>query len=108
MKAGSLLGPLPLGFLPSLRTVSPKALLTSLSMLIGTNAQSRALKGLPTTDAPAPEPPTWLAMHEFDEAVSVSELDNTPDAQNLLRSAKKVEKVAYRLVKALGSQWFHE
>jgi hypothetical protein len=33
-----------------------------------TNAQSRALKGLPTTDEPHPEPSTWLAMHEFAEA----------------------------------------
>lgn len=30
-----------------------------------TNAQSRKLKGLPTTDEPHPEPPTWLAIHEF-------------------------------------------
>ncbi|KAG9191061.1 hypothetical protein G6011_09149 [Alternaria panax] len=30
-----------------------------------TNAQSRALKGLSTTDEPHPEPSTWLAMHEF-------------------------------------------
>lgn len=30
-----------------------------------TNAQSRALKGLPTTDEPRPEPSTWLAIHEF-------------------------------------------
>ena len=30
-----------------------------------TNAQSRALKGLPTTDEPHPEPSTWMAMHEF-------------------------------------------
>jgi hypothetical protein len=33
-----------------------------------TNAQSRALKGLPTTDEPHPEPSTWLAMHEFADA----------------------------------------
>ncbi|EUC46280.1 hypothetical protein COCMIDRAFT_93314 [Bipolaris oryzae ATCC 44560] len=30
-----------------------------------TNAQSRALKGLPTIDEPHPEPSTWLAIHEF-------------------------------------------
>jgi hypothetical protein len=30
-----------------------------------TNAQSRALKGLATTDEPCPEPSTWLAIHEF-------------------------------------------
>lgn len=32
-----------------------------------TNAQSRRLKGLPTSDEPSPEPSTHLAMHEFDE-----------------------------------------
>lgn len=32
-----------------------------------TNAQSRALKGLPTTDEPVPEPMTWLAIHEFSQ-----------------------------------------
>lgn len=31
------------------------------------NAQSRALKGLPTNDEPHPEPSTWLAVHEFEE-----------------------------------------
>ena len=74
-----------------------------------TNAQSRALKGLPTTDAPAPEPPTWLAMHEFEEVISLpAELENTPNAEKVLGRAKKVEKNVYRLVKALGSQWFHD
>ena len=78
-------------------------------MYARTNSQSRALKGLPTTDAPAPEPPTWLAMHEFDEVVGLpAELETTPNAQKMLEGAKKVEKVVYRLVKALGTQWFHK
>jgi hypothetical protein len=29
------------------------------------NAQTRKLKGLPTTDGPLPEPSKWLAIHEF-------------------------------------------
>lgn len=37
-----------------------------------TNAQSRALKGLPTTDEPYPEPSAWLAVHEFSEEPSAS------------------------------------
>jgi hypothetical protein len=32
-----------------------------------TNAQSRKLKGLPTTDEPSLDPSTHLMMHEFDE-----------------------------------------
>ena len=74
-----------------------------------TNAQSRALKGLPTTDAPAPEPPTWLAMHEFDEVVRMpSELEDTPSAKKVLGGAKQVERIVYRLAKGLGSKWFFE
>ncbi|KAK3707111.1 hypothetical protein LTR37_012280 [Vermiconidia calcicola] len=72
-----------------------------------TNAQSRALKGLPTTDAPAPEPPTFLALHEFGGVVDFpTELDSTPNAQKMLRGAKQVERVVYRLAKGLGTQWF--
>jgi hypothetical protein len=32
-----------------------------------TNAQSRKLKGLPSTDESSPEPSTWLTIHEFEE-----------------------------------------
>ena len=74
-----------------------------------TNAQSRKLKGLPTTDAPAPEPPTWTAIHEFDDIVSMpSELESTPNAQKILGKAKQVERVVYRLAKALGEQQFFD
>ena len=48
-------------------------------------------------------------MHEFGEVISLPpEIENTPNAENVLGGAKKVEKIVYRLVKALGSQWFHE
>lgn len=74
-----------------------------------TNAQSRALKGLPTTDAPAPEPPTWLAMHELEEASRVPpELEKTPGAEKVLGNAKEVERAAYRLARGLGSRWFFD
>ncbi|KAH7355795.1 hypothetical protein BKA66DRAFT_474924 [Pyrenochaeta sp. MPI-SDFR-AT-0127] len=52
-----------------------------------TNAQSRALKGLPTTEEPYPEPSTWLAVHEFSEtpgSVVVASLE-----QDLSETAKK-------------------
>lgn len=74
-----------------------------------TNAQSRALKGLPTTDAPAPEPPTWLAIHEFNEVVSMpSAIEETPGAKKVLENAKQIERVVYRLAKALGSEEFFD
>ena len=74
-----------------------------------TNAQSRALKGLPTTDAPAPKPSTWVAMHEFEEAMSVPpELEQTPNAKRVVQGAKQVEVVVYRLARALGTKWFFD
>lgn len=74
-----------------------------------TNAQSRALKGLPTTDAPAPEPPTWQAMHEFEDDVGMpSELEKTTHAQKVLQGSKQVERVVYRLARGLGSKWFFD
>ena len=64
---------------------------------------------MPTTDAPAPEPPTWLAMHEFEEVIVLpSELESTPNAQKVLQGAKQVEKIVYRLAKALGTRWFFD
>ncbi|KAH7067422.1 hypothetical protein BKA63DRAFT_582293 [Paraphoma chrysanthemicola] len=41
-----------------------------------TNAQSRALKGLPTTDEPCPEPSSWLALHEFEEEPGRRDVDS--------------------------------
>ncbi|KAK5175543.1 uncharacterized protein LTR77_000682 [Saxophila tyrrhenica] len=74
-----------------------------------TNAQSRALKGLPTSDAPAPAPPTWLAVHELDDVVDMlSELESTPGAKRILGEAKQVERVVYKLARALGSEEFFD
>ena len=48
-------------------------------------------------------------MHEFDDVVSMpSELEDTPSAQKILGGAKQVEKVVYRLAKALGEQKFFD
>lgn len=67
------------------------------------------MKGLPTTEAPAPEPPTWFAIHEFDDVVSMPyEFEDTPSAKKILGGAKQVEKVVYRLARGLGSQWFFD
>ncbi|KAH7083819.1 hypothetical protein FB567DRAFT_92489 [Paraphoma chrysanthemicola] len=49
-----------------------------------TNAQSRALKGLPTTDEPSPEPSMWLALHEFEEKPGSSDVNTLrKDLQDL-------------------------
>jgi hypothetical protein len=46
-------------------------------------------------------------MHEFDAVMSMPpELVNTSNAHQVLQGAKQVEKVVYRLAKALGTQWF--
>jgi hypothetical protein len=76
-----------------------------------TNAQSRALKGLPTTDEPAPEPPTWAAVHEFERVVDASSVDavkKTEEAKTILGDAKQVEFVTYKLAKAHGGKKFFD
>ena len=74
-----------------------------------TNAQSRALKGLPTTDEPLPEPPTWIAVHEFsaEPTSDVRELIKN-DPHEVLKKAKQNETHAYRLAKAHGIGKFFE
>jgi hypothetical protein len=48
-------------------------------------------------------------MHELEEVRSVPpELVNTPNAQKVLQGAKQVERVVYRLAKALGTKWFFD
>jgi hypothetical protein len=48
-------------------------------------------------------------MHEFEEVVSMpAEIENTPNAKKVLGAAKQVERVVYRLAKALGSGFFFD
>ena len=80
-------------------------------MYARTNAQSRALKGLPTTDEAPPEPPTWAAVHEFDREVDASSIEGvkvTEQSKKILGDAKQVEFVTYRLAKAHGSKKFFD
>lgn len=74
-----------------------------------TNAQSRILKGLaPATDEPAPEPPTWLQIHEFE----VEPRDDgarrviSEDGHGVLRDARQKEVHGYRLQRAHGRREF--
>ena len=74
-----------------------------------TNAQSRKLKGLPTTDEPAPEPPTWQAVHEFStEPDSRVRISAKSVSSEVLRKAKQDELHAYRLAKVHGKGNFFE
>jgi hypothetical protein len=76
-----------------------------------TNAQSRALKGLPTTDEAPPEPPTLQAIHEFNRVVKIEELkemQETKQAKGLLSKAKQVEICVYKLAKAHGQKRFFD
>ncbi|KAF2419711.1 hypothetical protein EJ08DRAFT_690515 [Tothia fuscella] len=76
-----------------------------------TNAQSRALKGLPTTEEAPPEPPTLQAIHEFDRVVQLDELkqmQETPAAKKILANAKQVEMVVYRWAKSHGDKKFFD
>ncbi|KAF2650892.1 hypothetical protein K491DRAFT_696915 [Lophiostoma macrostomum CBS 122681] len=74
-----------------------------------TNAQSRALKGLPTTDEPAPEPPTWQAVHEFsaEPAQAIREKVKN-DSSEVLTKAKQNELHVYKLAKVHGGGKFFE
>ncbi|KAE9968170.1 hypothetical protein BLS_005988 [Venturia inaequalis] len=76
-----------------------------------TNAQSRALGNLPTTDEAPPEPPSWAAVHEFDREVDASSIEAVKSAGQalaILGSAKQVEFVTYRLAKAHGGKGFFD
>ena len=74
------------------------------------NAQSRALKGLPTTDEKAPEPPTWLAIHEFDTLdLPMKDMQATAETEwskRILGTAKVIEAPVYRHVKSFGKGTF--
>ncbi|KAF2836236.1 hypothetical protein M501DRAFT_940071 [Patellaria atrata CBS 101060] len=76
-----------------------------------TNAQSRALKGLPTTDEPNPEPPTHLSLHEFERDPSRDELTRALESGNgkkIFSEAKEVETHIYKIAKAHGAKKFFE
>ncbi|QDS69042.1 hypothetical protein FKW77_009748 [Venturia effusa] len=76
-----------------------------------TNAQSRALKGLATTDEALPKLPTWAAIHEFDREIDASSIEavkSTEQAVKTLESAKQVEFATYRLAKAHGHKKFFD
>jgi hypothetical protein len=76
-----------------------------------TNAQSRALKGLPTTDAAPPEPPTLQVIHEFDRVVKLDELKEmkeTAKAKKILEHAKQLEIVIFTWRKSHGDKKFFD
>jgi hypothetical protein len=74
-----------------------------------TNAQSRKLKGLPTTDEPAPEPPTWQAVHEFTAEPPQIVVDKVKgDSSTVLKAAKQNEVNVYKLAKVHGGGKFFE
>ncbi|KAF2705727.1 hypothetical protein K504DRAFT_438870 [Pleomassaria siparia CBS 279.74] len=84
-----------------------------------TNAQSSDLKGLPTTNEPAPapapapelaaEPPIWQAVHEFSSEPAAGIKDSIRGSSNqVLKRAKQKELHVYKLAKALGSGRFFE
>ncbi|KAI4652031.1 hypothetical protein J4E93_002228 [Alternaria ventricosa] len=78
-----------------------------------TNAQSRALKGLPTTDEPHPEPSIWMAMHEFvdvpDEGF-LKALDDDVDkaAEEGGWGETEVETLVWKLDRVHGNGKFFE
>ncbi|KUJ07859.1 uncharacterized protein LY89DRAFT_725586 [Mollisia scopiformis] len=80
-----------------------------------TNAEARAIKGLPSrpndTAIEKTEPPMFHAVHEF----SIEELDNeaamktigTERAKRIFSNATKSEYAVYRLEKSFGDGKFH-
>lgn len=82
-------------------------------MYARSNAQSRALKGLPaTSDEPPPDPPTWLAMHEFEsdsvDVQAIKKLTDTEWTARIHKNVKVAEHPVYRVAKVHGKgEWFH-
>jgi hypothetical protein len=70
------------------------------------NAQSRALKGLSTETAAPPEPPTYLAMHEFStETVDMLKLRDATASdwtKKIHAGSKKRVYNSWRLAKTFG------
>lgn len=73
------------------------------------------LKGLaPPTDEAPPEPPTWLALHEFEcepDEVKMAELMRlaaSPWTDKMLAGCSNIDCHFYRLAKEFGEKdWFH-
>ncbi|KAF2004342.1 hypothetical protein P154DRAFT_519542 [Amniculicola lignicola CBS 123094] len=73
------------------------------------NAQSRKLKGLPSTDEAPPEPPTWQAIHEFSAEPSSKAVDGVKsDPHEVLKNAKQAEVHMYELKRVHGARKFFE
>ncbi|KAI1845264.1 hypothetical protein JX266_008574 [Neoarthrinium moseri] len=79
-----------------------------------TNAQSRALKGLSTTDklAAAPLPPVWLTIHEFEvespDLAEMKALTASPWTERIYAERKLGIFKVYKLVAEFGQKdWFH-
>jgi hypothetical protein len=67
------------------------------------------LKGLPTTDEPAPEPPTWQAVHEFSAKPVAEVRENIQgDSSPVFMKAKQNELHVYKLAKTHGGRNFFE
>jgi len=67
------------------------------------------LKGLPTTNEPAPEPPTWQAVHEFSaEPAAEVKRKISGHSSSVLEGAKQNELHIYKLAKTLGGKKFFE
>ncbi|VUC26910.1 unnamed protein product [Clonostachys rosea] len=80
-----------------------------------TNAQSRVLKGLAaSTDELPPDPPTWLALHEFEcdpdelDVPGIRQLTASPLTDKVLSQLDVHEVNIYRLANEFGNKdWFH-
>lgn len=76
------------------------------------NAQSRVLKGLATSSEPPPQPPTYLALHEFStEDVNIEklmEVSDSPWSRKITSTCKAFASPVFRLVKTFGEgDFFH-
>lgn len=76
-----------------------------------TNAQSRALKGLPTTDEPPPTPPAWLTIHEFEveapDMLEMKRLTASPWTDRIYEGRKLGVFNTFKLLAEFGEKdWF--
>lgn len=83
-------------------------------MFSRSNAQSRALKGLPvTSNEPQPNPPTYLALHEFEseeiDLAALKTLTDTEWTKKVHDNAETALHPVYKIAKAHGKgEWFHK